>query len=94
MSNEGFTTAELSEIVNEQYKTISDLRAMLADAELLRASQAEKIEAQAERIAELETAMKTITIYVEKWNANKLGDVSLQRQRWQRLGEVAEKVQS
>lgn len=75
-------------------ETITELRSMLADCKAVRAQQAETIAARDAEIETLETSLKTIKIYVEKWNANKLGGASLQRQRWQRLGEVAERALS
>ena len=36
-----------------------------------------------------EAALKRIARLTTEWNANKLGGVSIQRKRWQRLGEIA-----
>lgn len=50
---------------------------------------AERIFTQETTIAELRAALNSIDIATEKWDANKLGDIVLQRKRWLKLGEIA-----
>ena len=42
-----------------------------------------------QRIAELEGALGKIDRATAEWDANKLGDIQLQRKRWQRCGDIA-----
>lgn len=37
----------------------------------------------------LEGYLKQIVHYANEWEANRMGNVSLHRKRWQRLGEIA-----
>ena len=41
-----------------------------------------------------EVALKRIARLTAEWNANKLGGASIQRKRWQRLGEIAREALS
>ncbi len=40
----------------------------------------------------LQSALKQIKALAAEWNANRLGGVQLQRQRWQKLGRIAEQA--
>ena len=42
-----------------------------------------------QRAGELEACLKRIVSLTNEWDSNKLGNIQLQRKRWQMLGKIA-----
>jgi hypothetical protein len=48
-----------------------------------------RVEELEAKVAKYAGALSGISWHAAEWNANKLGGVSIQRKRWQKLGQMA-----